>query len=937
MQSIERRSRSPANRWPRRQWIALVVLAAVAGRCYHDSSDEPAPVAGAGSFTIAPGSGLLTTESGAKSSFTVVLDLPPTADVVVGVASSNPAEGYVSTDSLTFTPFDWNEPRHVVVTGVDDNFIDGDVAYSIVLSPAVSADVQYSGVDPADVSIVNLDDDVAGATVHPVSGLETDENGTTATFTIVLDAAPAADVTIPIASSDPTLGTVAPTSVVFTAANWNVCQMVTVTGQDDAPPVAGPPAPYTIVMGPATSADPHFNGLVTPGVAVENDDNDSAAITVTPTAGLDTTESGGSDQFEVFLDTAPTAPVKLDLATFDPAEVLLATGSNAPAAALSLDFDATNWFVPQIVRVVGVDDPAPVVDGDVSGPIAITIDPSSAPEYLSVAAPSPLVTNDDDDVAGFRVEPLTCTTIEESTAVDRFTVRLQTIPSSGVTISVTSLDSTEGQVSPTTLSFLPDASALEPQTVTVAPVDDSIVDGDVVYTIALGADGTTADANYLDLIPPSVTATNQDDDVAGITVVDQNILTSELGEAGRFFVNLDSIPLAPVTVTLTGLDTTEGTLSPTVLTFPADGDALVPQLVTVTGIDDGFADGDVTYTLSGSPSGADPVYSKLPPFTVTVVNVDRDDPSNPPDGGIEPPISAALDPSPPKAWDDDQVVEPCVQEIAGAFVLWYEGRNRAGQLHEGVGQATSATAPGPFAKNSANPVLLRSGKRKQIDQSGVGAPCVLFDGTSYRMWFSCRERSDTALRIAYATSPDGVAWTRLTEGPGGPTAAVLAPTPGAFDAVGVTSPHVLFDAGLYKMWYQGIDGPGVPRIGYATSPDGITWTKHGVAVLQEGPPGSFDVNGVGSPCVILDGSTYVMYYTGTGVDRRHRLGIATSDDGIQWTRFFDDPILDLGPKGSFDESDVRDPWVLQIGAAWHLWFAGRDASGNDHIGHTQAP
>lgn len=937
MHSIERRSSWRADRWPRLGWIAFVSVAAFAGCSSHRKGAGGRPVAGTGSFTITPGSGRVTTEAGGTTSFTVVLDLPPTADVVVGVASSDPAEGYVSVDSLTFTPVDWNAPKQVVVTGVDDPFVDGDVAYSIVLSPAVSTDVQYSGVDPDDVSVVNVGDDVAGATVHPASGLATDENGSTASFTIVLDAAPAADVTIPIASSDPTLGTVAPNSIVFTSVNWHVAQTVTVTGQDDAPPVAGPPAPYTIVAGPATSADPAFDGLATPGIAVENDDNDAAAITVTPTAGLVTTESGGSDQFGVFLDTAPTAPVKLNLATFDPTEVRIATGSGAPAASLSLDFDGTNWSVPQVVRVVGVDDPGPVVDGDVSGSITIAVDPSSAPEYLSVAAPSPQVTNDDDDVAGFRVEPLDGTTTEESPAVDHFTVRLQTIPSSGVTISVASLDPTEGTVSPATLGFLPDATALEPQTVTVAPVDDSIVDGAVVYTIALGADGTTADADYRDLVPPSITATNHDDEVAGITVVEQGVLTSELGEAGRFFVHLDSIPHAPVTVTFTGLDATEGTLSPSVLTFPADGSALVPQMVTVTGIDDGILDGDVTYTLTGTPSGADSVYSGLPPIAVTVVSIDRDDPSNPPGAGVELATSGALDSSPPKAWDDDHVVEPCVQEIAGTFVLWYEGSNDAGQLHEGVGQATSATAPGPFAKDPANPVLVHSGKRSQIDQSGVGAPCVLFDGTSYRMWFSCREKGDRRLQIACATAPDGVAWTKLTDGPGGPTAAVLAPTPGAFDAVGVTSPHVLFDAGVYKMWYEGVDGPGVPRIGFATSPDGVTWTKQGAAVLQEGPPGSFDAKGVGSPCVILHGSTYVMYYTGMGVDRRHRIGIATSADGIQWTKFFDDPIVDLGPQGSFDETDVRDPWVLEIGPVLHLWFTGRDASGKYHIGHTQAP
>jgi hypothetical protein len=42
------------------------------------------------------------------------------------------------------------------------------------------------------------------------------------------------------------------------------------------------------------------------------------------------------------------------------------------------------------------------------------------------------------------------------------------------------------------------------------------------------------------------------------------------------------------------------------------------------------------------------------------------------------------------------------------------------------------------------------------------------------------------------------------------------------DAGGIRYPAVITDGGTYKMWYVGIDLYGVGRIGYATSPDGIT-------------------------------------------------------------------------------------------------------------------
>ena len=68
----------------------------------------------------------------------------------------------------------------------------------------------------------------------PTSGLTTTEAGGTATFTVVLNTQPTADVTIALSSSDTTEGTVAPASLIFTTANWNVAQTVTVTGVDDA-------------------------------------------------------------------------------------------------------------------------------------------------------------------------------------------------------------------------------------------------------------------------------------------------------------------------------------------------------------------------------------------------------------------------------------------------------------------------------------------------------------------------------------------------------------------------------------------------------------------------------------------------------------------------------------------------------------------------------
>src|SRR5204863_502135 len=153
---------------------------------------------------------------------------------------------------------DWNLPQTVTVTGADDAVQDGAVAYAIVLGAASGADPGYAGMDAADVSVTNADDDVAGIVVT-ASALVTSEPGTSASFTMRLASQPAADVVIAPASDDPAEGVAAPASLTFTAADWNVPQTVAVTGVNDA--VQDGDMPYHVILAPATSGDPHYAGM----------------------------------------------------------------------------------------------------------------------------------------------------------------------------------------------------------------------------------------------------------------------------------------------------------------------------------------------------------------------------------------------------------------------------------------------------------------------------------------------------------------------------------------------------------------------------------------------------------------------------------------------------------------------------------------------------
>ena len=100
-----------------------------------------------------------TTEAGGTATFTIVLISEPTADVTIGISSSNTDEGTVSTATLTFTSANWNTPQTVTVTGVDDALADGNVSYTIILGSVSSVDLIYDGLNPDDVNVINIDNE----------------------------------------------------------------------------------------------------------------------------------------------------------------------------------------------------------------------------------------------------------------------------------------------------------------------------------------------------------------------------------------------------------------------------------------------------------------------------------------------------------------------------------------------------------------------------------------------------------------------------------------------------------------------------------------------------------------------------------------------------------------------------------------------------------
>ncbi|MEM9187911.1 MAG: lamin tail domain-containing protein [Myxococcota bacterium] len=562
--------------------------------------------------TTDPAAGLMTTESGGQSTFTIVLNAAPNADVTIALSSSDPGEGTVNTDAVTFTPMNWSAPQVITITGVDDELDDGAQPYSIVLAPAVSDDPSYNMLDADDVGVSNVDNDTAGVQVMPETGLMVTEAGGEDTFTIVLNSEPSADVTFDLSSADPDEASVSPASVTFTPANWNAPQTVTVTGEDDN--LVDGNQTFTIVTAPATSGDAEYSGLDPADVTGANVDDDSAGVTVAPLSGLTVTEGGGEDTFTVVLNSEPTADVIIDLASSAPDE--------ASVSPSSLTFTSMNWNAPQTVTVTGVDDD--LIDGNQPFMIAVQAAMSADPDYMGVDGMDVAGSNTDDDSAGVTVMPtMGLLTTEAPGGTDTFTVVLNAVPTADVVIAVESNDVGEATVSPSTLTFTT-TNWNGAQTVTVTGVDDSIADGDQPFTIRL-LPATSADPEYSGIDAADVSGSNTDNDSAGITVdPTMGLATSEGGGSDTFEVFLNSQPSADVTIAVMSMTPGEVSVSTSELTFTTMNWAS-PQEVTVTGIEDSVADGGQPFTIDlAAAMSADAGYDGINPANVTGINADND-------------------------------------------------------------------------------------------------------------------------------------------------------------------------------------------------------------------------------------------------------------------------------------------------------------------------
>ncbi|MBD0852421.1 Calx-beta domain-containing protein, partial [Maribacter arenosus] len=272
-----------------------------------------------------------TTEAGGQAIFTFTLTSQPTADVTLFIDRYDTTET-IGPSAIVLTSSNWNTGVDLIVTGVDDNIIDGDIVDRIRTESVESPDSFYNdldGGDVADLDVTNQDDDVAGVVVTSVVGTTTEAGGT-ATFTFTLTSEPSRDVTIPITGYDITEVT-GNAEVVLDSGNWNTGVDLIVTGVDDA--VVDGDMIVSLITGDVTSDDDDYDDLVNIDVAditVTNEDDDIANLTISDVEVLENVV-GSNIVFNVVLDIAVIGGTTVDY-----------TFSDGTATGGGVDYEGTD-------------------------------------------------------------------------------------------------------------------------------------------------------------------------------------------------------------------------------------------------------------------------------------------------------------------------------------------------------------------------------------------------------------------------------------------------------------------------------------------------------------------------------------------------------------------------------------------------------------------
>lgn len=213
----------------------------------------------------------------------------------------------------------------------------------------------------------------------------------------------------------------------------------------------------------------------------------------------------------------------------------------------------------------------------------------------------------------------------------------------------------------------------------------------------------------------------------------------------------------------------------------------------------------------------------------------------------------------------------------------------------------------PFEYQS---VVIGPGEAGDWDDRFTDPGAVIYYNGLFHMFRNGFKGWPASVQIGYLTSEDGITWEEVTPDP------IIETDQVEFaEIAALASSVVVTEDGTWMLYFytwnsnsQWLCGC---EIGLATASDPLgEWTIHPEPVLVASESENWDSHSIHQPDVILlEDGRFMMYYTGYSVSGTAMIGLATSDDGINWTRYND-------PESDFSLFVESDPVLRERNSTW---------------------
>lgn len=275
-------------------------------------------------------------------------------------------------------------------------------------------------------------------------------------------------------------------------------------------------------------------------------------------------------------------------------------------------------------------------------------------------------------------------------------------------------------------------------------------------------------------------------------------------------------------------------------------------------------------------------------------------------------------------WMRTHAMLPTVDKLSTDHVkVYFSGRDKDNRSH--IGYAVLSLKDLSVAQYSTEPVLTL-GQLGCFDDNGVTPSWVVSVGRKkflYYIGWNQKSRVRMGLIAGLAVSQDGgKTFKRVSRGP------LLERTDAEPFSI-LTAPCVIAGQSVWKMWYVsgvGWENPDLPKynIKYAESKDGVYWKREGKVCIELRP----DEHALARPCVLLEEGIYKMWFSYKGKD--YRIGYAESPDGLTWVRKDKNSGIDVSTSG-WDSQMIEYSYVLNHKGKKYMFYNGNNY-GYDGIG-----